>query len=932
MKKSLAVIVGTALLFSTFIMSAVNVGVIGEDHSQQTPSGTQLIFEDDFEDGTLNKWILSSWNPCGVLEVTDVVSHSNPYCLHAQSDPGTNTGPYVRKDFNTGYQKINAEVWVYLPPKAQAYDQFNLLRLASHYGSPPLQYCLGIVLNDDDYSIDIREDYYDVNGVHQHVIRHLDIYPLAPQTWHKINLEINDITYKASVGGTVIVEDSMVFINAMDSIMLGDTKGSSGGWGDVYWDDVKVWEFTTPQQTVDLSIYGQDISLSDPNPTEGNPVTIEATVHGDQGTPGGWQKFGIVLDIGGPGQGLHIGKPSVLQMPNGTYAMWYHGTDVSYGYSIFRAWSPDGITWHKQGVIMQKGGAYQETGVYVPYVIYHNGVYHMWYGGLFQSGGNRASIHYATSTDEGFTWQKQGMELYHNSGVTCPYVLFDGSQWRMWYCGIYWGNPNQSRIHHAHKTLISDPWIQDGVVVNNDGPYDYPSASYPNVLPTATGYEMFYTGYVPYTGPFRILHATSPDGMSWTKTGIELEGSLPEETNRIGMSYISVEGSTYKAWYTGYDGSHNQIFYAEKNPAEPGLDATCTVSFYLDAIAPQNLIHQELNVFVPGDGTATVTASWMAGIPGNHDIIVEISDVDPPDSDLSNNVAAASVIVTPTGNDATATATGPQGAHHDPIITITYDWTGTPDAVDLFYSENNGDEWHYLGTDYSVDGSFDWEPEANPGPKPSKYWWIANAKNGADDVGIPADGTEPEAGPFNWKTWDVCEDAPKIFRPGADNWYFISFPLDVSGDVLTVFDDAEWGDGGTTWDVIQWYDAFEHRWRSYSMYRPPELNDMPQADNTMGFWIHLTGNDGDGMLTIGEGIGPVSTTINLYTGWNLVGYPSNTEIDAETALWGTGADHVMVFDPQSPYRITEVPLTHMMKPGEGYWVHVPFDTVWIVDW
>lgn len=680
---------------------------------------------------------------------------------------------------------------------------------------------------------------------------------------------------------------------------------------------------------VDLFISSEDIVLPE-SPNQGAPTTIEATVHGDLGVDGGWEKYGIILDVGGTGESLHVGKPSVIQMPNGTYAMWYHGTDASYGYSIFRAWSPDGIIWHKQGVVMQKGGAYQETAVYVPYVYVHESVYHMWYGGIFQSGGNRASIHYATSTDEGFTWQKQGIELYHNDGVTSPYVLYDGSEWQMWYCGIYWGSPNQGRIHHAHKASLSDPWIKDGVVLNNDGPYDYPTVAYPCVLPTATGYEMYYTGYTPYTGPSRILHATSTDGLTWTKTGIVLEGTLPEESNFVGYADLIKEGNTLKCWYSGYDGAHWRIFYAENNPEKPGLDATCTVSFYLDSVSPENLIHQEFNVFVPGGGETTVYANWTPTVYGDHDIIVVVSNVNPEDYDYSNNIAS---ITTNIWSPSTATATGPQGAHHDPVITITYDWTENPSAVDLYYSTNNGDNWHYLATDTSVDGSFDWEPEANPGPKPCKYWWIANAKNGADDVGVPADGTEPEAGPFNWKTWDVCENAAMTFSPGGDNWYFISFPIAATGDVQTVFDDTYWGDGGTTWDIIQWYDPCENVWRTYATFKPPVLNDMPSVDNTMGLWIHLTSNIGDGVLTVGEGSMPASTTIDLYSGWNMVGYPTQDKTKTVSEVfWGTGADKVEVFDPYNPYKLREVGPSYVMMPGEGYWVHVPSDTTWVVDW
>ncbi len=282
----------------------------------------------------------------------------------------------------------------------------------------------------------------------------------------------------------------------------------------------------------------------------------------------------------------------------------------------------------------------------------------------------------------------------------------------------------------------------------------------------------------------------------------------------------------------------------------------------------------------------------------------------------------------------TATATGPQGAHHDPTITITYDWTETPTAVDIYYSTDSGNSWNYLGTDMSVDGSFDWGPGSNPAPKPSKYYWIANAQNCADDVGVPVNGTPPEAGPFNWKTFDLTiNDMQPLLSP-TDNWAFISIPLDVNGDLLTVFDDANWGDGGTTWDYIQWYDASDQAdpWKSYSIDRPPELNDMVNVDNTMGFWIHLTSNDGDGALTVGEGTAAVTTNINLYAGWNLIGYPTLNPERVKKALRGTGADEVMVFDPAEPYRIIEARPNHIMTPGEGYWVHVPADTVWVVDW
>jgi hypothetical protein len=68
-------------------------------------------------------------------------------------------------------------------------------------------------------------------------------------------------------------------------------------------------------------------------------------------------------------------------------------------------------------------------------------------------------------------------------------------------------------------------------------------------------------------------------------------------------------------------------------------------------------------------------------------------------------------------------------------------------------------------------------------------------------------------------------------------------------------------------------------------------------------------------------------------GWNLVSYPSLTPMDIATALATTGYDlPVEGFNASAPYRISPLVDTYMMQPGEGYWVHVPADTVWVVDW
>ena len=164
--------------------------------------------------------------------------------------------------------------------------------------------------------------------------------------------------------------------------------------------------------------------------------------------------------------------------------------------------------------------------------------------------------------------------------------------------------------------------------------------------------------------------------------------------------------------------------------------------------------------------------------------------------------------------------------------------------------------------------------------------------------------------------------------PLSEGWNLISLPLiqpDESLDKVLASIEGKW-------DCIQVYNSTDpmNHWRTYRTFVPEQLNDLHSLNHKMGFWIHIT--EPNANLTLYGGA-PTSTIIPFYAGWNLVGYP--TLNDTETvanALWGTGADRVEVFDPVAPYRIREVGPEYVMKPGEGYWIHVAADSIWTIDW
>jgi|GEM_PF-4465672 len=226
----------------------------------------------------------------------------------------------------------------------------------------------------------------------------------------------------------------------------------------------------------------------------------------------------------------------------------------------------------------------------------------------------------------------------------------------------------------------------------------------------------------------------------------------------------------------------------------------------------------------------------------------------------------------------------------------------------------------------------------NTGTATSSYWDIDTSGQATSDGGTPKTTVEmkQEATFVGWDfvtIWHIVEDHtypffsssppwPYLERPLVAGWNFLSIPVIPSGGVLDSISGK--------WDYIQMYVAANSTdpWKTYSIYKPPSQNDLSVLSFHIGFWLHTT----EACTWFINGPQPGPQNIQLYAGWNLIGYPSlNTETVAN-ALWGTGADRVMVCDTSEPYHIKEVGPTYLMKPGEGYWVHVPFDTTWTIDW
>jgi len=307
-------------------------------------------------------------------------------------------------------------------------------------------------------------------------------------------------------------------------VQQNEVQSTITGWGDSFVDTDKISEY------YNVSISGGSVTLHQPN----------SSFDGQS-----WTKHGMVLDIGGTYDTTHAYSPTVIH-DGGEYKMWYHGFDET-NWRILYANSSDGSIWIKQGLALEAGGTNIAIGN--PCVIKEDNEYKMWYCG---SDGSNYRNFYANSTD-GIVWQKQGIAIDiggagEDVDVITPTVIreTDGT-YKMWYTG----NLASRRIFYATSPggII---WTKQGQVMGFGELYEENGVYGPTVIEHNSSYHMWYTGKSS-TGETRILYATSPDGIGWTKHGLSLNyGQVAYEDDSVDNPCILIKEETVNLWYGGY--------------------------------------------------------------------------------------------------------------------------------------------------------------------------------------------------------------------------------------------------------------------------------------------------------------------------------------------------------------------------------------------
>ena len=327
-----------------------------------------------------------------------------------------------------------------------------------------------------------------------------------------------------------------------------------------------------------------------------SPVQAQSTLYVSK-----WTKYeqNPVLSPSQGWEGNRIVDPSIIK-DGDTYKMWYtgnQGDSMRIGYAT----SPDGITWTKAPanpiVPLGGDGAPDKVRAYSCSVIKDDGIYKMWYSGKDADG--NTTICYATSND-GINWNKQGRVLdmgqtgeWDVGAVREPTVIKDGSAYKMWYCG--WSTfPNMEIGYATSPDGIN--WTKQGKVLQVTATqWDDVSLYAPEVIKDGSTYHMWYSGgdggddHTWLTG-----HATSTDGINWTKdpgNPVLIEEQTWEtcgtETD-IDYGGVIKEDTTFKTWYTGYNGTQVRLGLA--TTSYPNMKYQ-TIQSAIDAANPGDIIN-----------------------------------------------------------------------------------------------------------------------------------------------------------------------------------------------------------------------------------------------------------------------------------------------------------------------------------------------------
>jgi len=263
----------------------------------------------------------------------------------------------------------------------------------------------------------------------------------------------------------------------------------------------------------------------------------------------------------------HAYQPSVLY-ENGIYKMWYTADNSQYcDTRIAYAVSEDGINWKtvdKQTSPKESSGRWDKYKCNVR-VIRVKDTLKMWYTGYYYDLlWPVPRIGYAWSIN-GTDWNfhpdpvldKGKPETFDDLYVFCPSVIYDGSQYHMWYSAR--SARNDFNVGHA-TSKDGIHWNKDydnSPVINSVGKYGWycHGVHYAHVIKYNEKYYMWF-GASGYDWEKSIGQAVSEDGIKWEVDPGEVpvvECGDPEawDGQQVQHPFVMIDNGQFKMWYSG---------------------------------------------------------------------------------------------------------------------------------------------------------------------------------------------------------------------------------------------------------------------------------------------------------------------------------------------------------------------------------------------
>jgi len=249
-----------------------------------------------------------------------------------------------------------------------------------------------------------------------------------------------------------------------------------------------------------------------------------------------------------------------------TFKMWYQGENSDDIDRIYYATSPDGVDWTTYGMVLEgQAGSWDEKGVSTPVVLFDGTTYKMWYCGVGESTSVYGMVGLATSLD-GIHWVKYPNPVLAPGGnggwddwnIGAISVIFNGTDYMMWYgAQAFRDDPVEVGAATSVNGIHWTKYSKNPVLAQGSG-WDSDWVLPGSVIMNGSCYVMWYSGSVP--GKWCIGVATSPDGFSWSKYDenpvLEPGPAGSWDSKCVSYGCIVKKGSTLLMFYQGYSNSN----------------------------------------------------------------------------------------------------------------------------------------------------------------------------------------------------------------------------------------------------------------------------------------------------------------------------------------------------------------------------------------